>query len=329
MSHAPLNKICVIFNPSARGDKARRRKQFLDTIAGECALMPTRAPGAAEDLAENAIRLGFNTLVAAGGDGTLNEVLNGMGRVPDGFERARVGVLPMGTVNVFAREMGIPLHLRKAWRIIRDGHEVSLDLPLLETGEGASRQTRHFIQMLGIGWDARAVLGVDWVLKKRWGALAYAWSAWQAWKAQAEPVTVRTATGCWTGEQVLLSTGRFYGGSIVFFPKASQQDGQIDGLVLPSLSLGSLLKFSLATLFRQHHWSGAHYFQSDRIELPGPSGIPMEMDGDPAGQLPATCTLSSSRLRAVVPAAKISELTSRTAVNPLSHPEKNLQASGK
>ena len=96
------------FNPAARGDKARRFQRHLAEIGARGTLMQTAASEDARRLGAQAVRAGFEIIVAAGGDGTINEVLNGIADVPDGFQRARLGVLPMGTVNVFARELGIP-----------------------------------------------------------------------------------------------------------------------------------------------------------------------------------------------------------------------------
>ena len=123
-------RICVIFNPAARGNKARHFRRHLDEIGGQCAFKATAAPGDARRLAAEAIADGFDLIVAAGGDGTVNEVLNGIGDAPNGFERARLGVLPLGTVNVFARELKIPLRLERAWKILRRGREMKIDLPL-------------------------------------------------------------------------------------------------------------------------------------------------------------------------------------------------------
>src|SRR4051812_27646176 len=106
---------CVVFNPTARGDKARRFRSQLDKIATESTLKLTTRAGDARRLASEAVDEGFETIVAAGGDGTLNEVLNGIGDSRGGFEKCRLGVLPLGTVNVFAREMAIPAELEQAW----------------------------------------------------------------------------------------------------------------------------------------------------------------------------------------------------------------------
>src|ERR1051325_6225374 len=120
-------RACIIFNPTAKGDKARHFFRRLDDIGAECALKKTSAPGHARRLAAEAVREGFETIVAAGGDGTVNEVLNGIGDVPDGFENVRLGLLPLGTVNVFARELKISAKLETALRILRTGRETKID----------------------------------------------------------------------------------------------------------------------------------------------------------------------------------------------------------
>ena len=117
--HIPRVRIGLIFNPSAQGDKARNLQSQLDSIADECTLMPTEGPGHAEDLAEQAVVDGCEILVAAGGDGTVHEVTNGLVRHPDGLDQVALGILPMGTVNVMARELKVPLDFEAAWRVIQ------------------------------------------------------------------------------------------------------------------------------------------------------------------------------------------------------------------
>src|SRR5438046_4321135 len=89
VSHPP--RICVIFNPTARGEKAKRFRRHLDSIGADCALKPTTAPGAARTLAAEAAREDFGGIVAAGGDGTVNEVRNGSAAEPESLMSVRVG----------------------------------------------------------------------------------------------------------------------------------------------------------------------------------------------------------------------------------------------
>src|SRR6516162_4344033 len=147
-------RTCVIFNPTAKGNKARNFRRHLDEFAADCALKQTTAVGDARKLAAQAVGEGFETIVAAGGDGTVNEVLNGIGDVPDGFERARLGLLPLGTVNVFARELGLPRKLTQAWDTIRIGRDTAVDLPSVQYAHNGGSQRRYFAQLAGAGLDA-------------------------------------------------------------------------------------------------------------------------------------------------------------------------------
>src|SRR5947208_2966613 len=144
-------RICVIFNPAARGEKANRFREHLGTLSAQCSLKPTYAAGAGRALAAEAVREGFQQIVAAGGDGTVNEVLNGIGDEPDGFTRACLGVLPLGTVNVFAKELGMPGNLSAAWAILQRGKETLIDLPEAEFKVEGKTERRAFAQMAGAG----------------------------------------------------------------------------------------------------------------------------------------------------------------------------------
>ena len=144
---------CVIFNPTARGEKAKRFRHHLNQIGATSKLKLTTAPGDARRLAREAVEEGFETVVAAGGDGTVNEVLNGIGDVADGFRHARLGVLPLGTVNVFARELEIPLSILKAWRCIEQGREIEIDLPCGQTSNKGSRK-----RGISLNWRERGLM---------------------------------------------------------------------------------------------------------------------------------------------------------------------------
>ena len=203
----------MIFNPAARGEKARRFRRQLDAIGAQCAFKATAAPGDARRLAAEAVNDGFDLIAAAGGDGTLNEVLNGIGDAPDGFARARLGVLPLGTVNVFARELKIPLQVERAWEVLQHGREMKIDLPRVEFSADGVLQKRYFCQLAGAGLDARAIELVDWRHKKQIGPLAYVIAGLKALCEKKPQITVRADGQSATGELVLVGNGKFYGGS--------------------------------------------------------------------------------------------------------------------
>jgi YegS/Rv2252/BmrU family lipid kinase len=266
-----------------------------------CVVLPTGAPGQARQLAAHAVREGFTTIIAAGGDGTANEVVNGMADVPGGLASARLGLIPLGTINVFARELGLPRDLAKAARTLAAGRELAIDLGRAEFTAGGRRQERHFLQLAGAGLDARAVELVNWELKKRVGPLAYAVAALKALREHQPEITVE---GTWpdAGQLVLLGNGRFYGGSFEVFPRASLRDGLLDVFVLPTVNAWRPLQCVLGVATGRVHrfWTSRH-FRTPSLTLRSASRVGLQLDGEYAGELPVTFSMLPRALRVIVP----------------------------
>ncbi|HZV33006.1 MAG TPA: diacylglycerol kinase family protein [Verrucomicrobiae bacterium] len=295
-------RICVIFNPTARGEKAKRFRRHLDEIGAECALKQTVSAGGARPLAAEAVREGFETVIAAGGDGTLNEVLNGIGDVPDGFERARLGVLPLGTVNVFAKELGMPAGLKQGWQILRAGNETRIDLPMVECVTNGAPCKRYFAQLAGTGLDARAIELADWQLKKKLGPLAYVWAGVEAMRDKPSRVTATNGTHSATGELVLIGNGCFYGGRYRLHPGADLRDGLLEVRVFPKANWLTLVRCTGMFVARMNLPQGvAQSFQAKTLTLTSEAPTPIEVDGENIGHLPATFSIKQKALRVVAP----------------------------
>lgn len=293
---------CVIFNPVARGNKARQFRQHLDDVSHQCVLKPTTAAGAGRTLAAEAVREGFDTIIAAGGDGTVNEVLNGLGDVPDAFTRVRLGVLPLGTVNVFAKELSLPVDFQNAWRVILAGRERRIDLPAAEHTLDGKSVRRHFAQLAGAGLDSRAIELVNWEHKKVIGPLAYVTAGFRALAGPLPQLTVTNGVDTAVGELVLIGNGRFYGGRIPIFPAADLEDGMLEVAVWPRANLAAVLKFGWGLLTHQLHRSGhVRQFRGDTIRVTSSAPHPFELDGENIGPLPVTFTLQRRALRVIVP----------------------------
>ncbi len=298
----PGVRTCVIFNPAARGNKARHFRRQLDAIGSQCALKATTAPGDARRLAAEAVGEGFDLVVAAGGDGTVNETLNGLGDAPEGFERARLGVLPLGTVNVFARELALPLRLERAWEVMQRGRETRIDLPRVEFSENGVRRQCYFAQLAGAGFDARAIELVKWSHKKKIGPLAYIIAGWKALRERQPKITVRAGGQSVTGEFVLAGNGRFYGGPVSAFPQADLRDGILDICILPRLNWWTLMRCAPGLLTnRKPPASVAQFIQASQFDLAGEPQTAFELDGEWVGHLPATFSVERERLRVVIP----------------------------
>ena len=293
---------CVIFNPAARGEKAKQFADQLATLSTRVTLKPTYAAGAGRTLAAEAVREGFETIVAAGGDGTLNEVLNGIADEPDGLARTRLGVLPLGTINVFARELRLPTLFEPAWRIIEQGRESLIDLPQAEFAGETQPQRRCFAQLAGAGLDSRAIELVKWEQKKAIGPLAYVVAGFKALAGPKSQILASAAQARASGELVLIGNGRFYGGSFELFPKADPRDGLLDVTVFPKVNWQVLVRAGWGWLTDQlHSAAGCHTFQADAFTLTSSGQVPFELDGENVGHLPASFAVRRQALRVLTP----------------------------
>ena len=228
-------------------------------------------------------------------------MVNGLAEAQGGLEQARLGILPLGTVNVFARELGIPLSLDQAWRIIENGRTRAVDLPAAVQLESKCPRERRFVQMAGVGLDARAVAGVDFSLKKKTGALAYLVSGLKAFHRQP-CITAKWANGIVHGQWMCVSNGQFYGGPLSLFPQARFDDGLLDLCVFPRVTPGLVLEAAMAmAMNRMETWHGARHLRLSELSIEGPPGTPVQMDGDPAGALPVSFSILPRALKVLVP----------------------------
>jgi YegS/Rv2252/BmrU family lipid kinase len=295
-------RTCVIFNPAARGNKARHFRRHLGDMAGQSAFKATTAPGDARRLAAEAVAENFELIVAAGGDGTVNEVLNGIADAPDGFVRARFGVLPLGTVNVFAREVKIPLRVADAWEILQNARETKIDLGCAEFSAKGVRKKQFFAQLAGAGLDARAIELVDWSHKKKIGPLAYVIAGLKALRERKPKISVRVDGKNFDGELILIGNGKFYGGTFEIFPAADLRDGLLDVCVFPRMDFRTLLRCAPGLLARRKLPEKiVRRFRAEKLELVCDSAAAFELDGERVGNLPATFSVGRERLRVIVP----------------------------
>jgi YegS/Rv2252/BmrU family lipid kinase len=292
---------CIIFNPSARGQRAQALCSRLQELHPYFAVRLTAAAGDARRLAAQAVLEGFTTVVAAGGDGTANEVVNGIADVPHGLQNVRLGILPLGTVNVFARELGLPWRLDAAIKTLATGRETTIDLGRADFDANGQAQTRHFLQLAGAGIDSRAIELVTWEMKKKLGKLAYVVAALRAAKEKQPVISVQCGHDL-SGELVLLGNGRFYGGSIPVFPAADLRDGLLDVCIVPKLNWPSTAQIMGGLLTgKVHRWSSATCLQVRQIRLSSSSRVILQLDGENTLELPATLTVRPKALRVVTP----------------------------
>jgi diacylglycerol kinase (ATP) len=241
-----------------------------------------------------------DVVVAAGGDGTVNEVINGLGT-----SGVALGVLPLGTINVFARELGLPTNLDAAWQLATTGVPRAIDLACAEAGG----QTRCFAQLAGVGFDAKAVRVASWKLKKLIGPLSYLWAgavvlAQPRVEVQVVPDGDRPAV---TGSIVLIGNGRLYGGNLALFPDARLDDGKLDVCVFERWSGTDIFRYVSSVLRGNHtRLHDVKYFQAERFECRAAvPGVPFELDGEDAGEVPVRFSVRPRALRVIAPVTPV------------------------
>jgi len=284
--------IHLIANPISGGDARPRIAQAVAWFQAGGATVDlhlTEKRGDARRLV-GLIRGQCDRVVVAGGDGTLNEVANGLcgSDLPVAF-------LPLGTVNVFALETGIPVELEQACRLAIKGRPRRISLGRIN-GE-------IFLLMVSAGWDAEAVARLRPAVKRRIGRLAYGVSAMEALLDKTPaPLQIVLADGSrHDGFGVVVSNARHYGGRYVVTPKASLDSPQLE-LCLFKRG-GRLAMLGCALRLGLHLPLGppdVAFFSLDAVDITGP-GVPVQVDGDQWGTLPVKVACQPNALSVVLP----------------------------
>lgn len=281
----------MILNPNARSERARRWEERLRTLCGEAFFCATVRMGDAETLARKAVADGFERIVAAGGDGTIHEVANGLA----GSE-ATLGLLPLGTMNVFASELGIPPNdLGRCWEIIEAARTRVIDLP--------SANEKHFVQLAGVGLDAQVVKETSLTFKRSFGPLSYLVSAAQIAGRRPPRLLIESEDAITEeGSFVLVGNGRLYGGPFPFFKHAANDDGLLDVLVFKQLGYLELIKYLQNVIFTSDITTReVEYFQTRRLRVSSGEDVPVELDGELVGSCPVEFRAGSCRLKVLAP----------------------------
>jgi len=287
-----VTNIIVILNPTAGNlETVRDWQERVESIAHGCPIRITSHAGEAEALARRAVEEGFGRIVAAGGDGTVNHVANGIAG-----SNAALGILPMGTVNVFAMELGLPSdNLALCWTLIESGNMRLVDLP--------SANRKHFVQLGGIGLDAQAVKETSLAFKRSLGPLSYLISAAHIAARQAPRLFIESENASVReGSFVLVGNGRLYGGPFPFFKQAIIDDGLLDVVVFRRLGYLEIIKYLHDVVFSSDiRVPEIEYFQTRHLRVSSEQDVPLELDGELAGKCPVEFQMHERALRVLAP----------------------------
>lgn len=299
---SPARRFLVIHNPVAGARRTRRLRAVLEALerrgAKEVTVQATGGRGDAESMARAVGAGAFDVVVAAGGDGTINEVINGLaarGRV-DGGGGAPValGIVPLGTANVLASELGLPLDPVGVAEVLAEGVARPIHLGVANG--------RCFAMMAGAGLDAEVVERVSPRLKRRIGKGAYVVETLARLAAYRDSRYRVTVDGVVTEvASVIVAKGHFYAGRFVCAPDARLEDPSLHVCLFPGAGRWNAIRYIWGvTAGRLSHFRDYRVVTAQRVTIEGPESDPVQGDGDVIARLPVEITLAPWTLPVLV-----------------------------
>lgn len=296
-------KIVLIVNPTA-GSYLPNSHNIAATISNlkeygwHAELKLTEKSGDAACIAREAVEQHIDIVVAIGGDGTIHEVIQELA----GSETA-LGVLPSGTVNVWAREVGIPLDIVQAGHVLYEGQIRRIDLGQINE--------EYFLLMVGIGIDGEITKAIEKRPVKRLGIIGYLlMAAWLGFRYPAFRIIIRMNDRAikLKALQVIIGNTQLYGGALKYTWRARCDDGLIDICVVRKRSnvLGRVLVILDFLLGRKQRSQWVRYETGSEIKLYTRKAIAIQVDGEPfgstsTGRHPTILRVIPNALKVVVP----------------------------
>jgi YegS/Rv2252/BmrU family lipid kinase len=264
----------------------------------------TERPGHAAELAREAANAGMDVVIAAGGDGTVNSVVQGLAGT-----RTALAVLPMGTINVWARETLIPLNTILAREVLISGVRRRVDL-----GRAGGR---YFLLMAGIGLDAEVARRVEHSRLKRVGLKVVDYLATASRVGITHPsakvwMRIDGKRQSVSALMVLVGNTRLYGGALTFAKQAVADDGWLDVVIVRSGGIPYRASVLIRALFRRASLGPrVRYERCHTVRFESHLRLPVQVDGEVIGTLPMTFTIARQALTVIVPRSAPAELFSR------------------
>ncbi len=300
-----MERARIVYNRFARNAPSIQRLQAAATAAApawQVEIFNTDAPGHATRLAREAAESGAGAVFACGGDGTVNEVVNGLAGTP-----TALGVLRGGMGDVFGREISISRDPETALLAQLDGDRRRFDLGLVND--------RHFLLMAGVGIDAAVVRAVPDAWKRRLGSTSYAlWATRLLLHYRPEKVALtidgvrRSVELAW----LLLGNTRSYGGIARIASDALVDDGLLDAYLFEGHGVFWEALTALKLALRRHHGARGVSFHRPRQLIIETPGLPVQADGEYVGETPVTFSVDPQALDVLLPAGHGRELFSDT-----------------
>jgi len=287
------NKYLVILNPFSGKGRARRYEskivRFFETNGLAYVVEHTKSPKDATRIANDFSDSEFTHFVVCGGDGTLHEVVNGVD--PDSGKI--IAFIPLGTINIFARETGIPREIDAALALLLNG-------PVREIPVGKSSE-KKFILMVSIGLDSYVVQNVTSTLKKAWGAFAYAFVFFKSLFSYTYPtIRVEINGSLFNGAFVLISKCRKYAGFFAITPDARIDSDSLSVCILKKRGIFPTLKLLILSLVQKNHLNkDCIFINTKRVIILAPDAR-SQIDGEPGGIPSLEISIDCEKIRCIM-----------------------------
>lgn len=289
--------IVLIFNPiatKASGRKIARASHFLRSRGYKAEILFTEQKGHAESLAREAVKESPSLIIAAGGDGTFNEIVNGIAgsEIP-------MAILPLGTTNVLAKELGLPENVESAMEVAVRGTPKTVSIGKISITCHSSLVTRYFLLMAGIGFDGEAVFRINETLKKISGKGAYIFSGFKTLSAFNPDKLILDMDGkTYTGYSVIISKVAKYGGNFKITPDARLTDPFFYVCLFKGKRRLDILRYVTGIVAGKHlGFRDVEYVRAKNIDVEGDAHI--QIDGDYFGRSPARIEVVPDTVRLV------------------------------
>ena len=294
-----MAKTFVIVNPAAGSvnDVDSLVKRIRNLPDAEVCI--TAKAGAAMQSTRTALRKGCEMVVAAGGDGTLNEVVNGL---REDASAVVLGLIPLGTGNDFARTLGLPRDVDEAIALLRAGHTRAIDLVRVTSDE-----MRYFVNVSTGGFSGLVDEKLTPEMKKTWGPLAYlrgAAAALPKLRAYRTTISLDSAESLALRlYDVVIANGRYVGSGTQIAPEASIDDGLLDIVLIPKCSAAELAVLAARVALGNHLSSPAIVFRrAAKVTVNSRPRMWFNVDGELVGNEPAEFEVLPRALQFVVAA---------------------------
>ncbi len=285
--------LLVIYNPAAgwRGQRRfRATLRYLARLGCVVTVRETAGPGEAQALAKKAIDESYDAVVAAGGDGTLNETVNALA----GSSMA-LGILPLGTLDALATEVGLPTDPKSLARVIAEGKARPIYLGFANG--------RRFSVAAGVGFDAHVAGATRHGLKQGLGRLAYMLRGMVQlvhYRPAAYSVTVDGRT--FIAAAVVLANARSYFGRLAYAPDARLDDPRLQVCLMSKPGRWNVVRYGLAVMLRRlHRLPDVAIMPATSVTITDPAGEPVHVDGDVVVRLPAKFGVAPHRVNILTP----------------------------